>query len=50
MTSADDTALAQAFMSLPANGKLRRNVRNVVIGIAACHIGIAAKAPQWRAA
>lgn len=48
MTSPDGVALAQAFMSLPDDGKLRRNVRDVVIGIAACQSNL--KASRARAA
>jgi transcriptional regulator with XRE-family HTH domain len=50
MTSPDGVAIAQAFESLPEDGALRRKVRDVIVGIAACQNAMGAKAPQRRAA
>ncbi len=49
MTSPYGAAIAQAFESLPADGKLRRNVRDVIVGIAACQTNLVAKSTRTAA-
>ena len=50
MTSPDGIAIAQAVQRLPADGKLRRIVRDLIVSIVDGHTAAAAKAPQRRAA
>lgn len=50
MTSPYGAAIAQAFVSLPASGNLRRNVRDVIVGIAAFQANAAGKPSRARAA
>jgi transcriptional regulator with XRE-family HTH domain len=50
LTLPDGIAIAQAFLSLPADSKLRRNVRDVIVGVAECFNSTAAQPAQRRVA